>query len=51
MPSLILTAAMVPLIVIGAIIGLNVLKKLNEKIFRWIILAMTLIAAVRIFLL
>lgn len=50
LPSLILTAAMVPLIAIGAVIGLKVLKKLNEKVFRRIILAMTLIAAIRIFL-
>lgn len=48
-PNLILTAALVPLIATGAFIGFRVLKKLNEKIFRRVILAMTLVAAVRVF--
>ncbi|MDF2685162.1 MAG: hypothetical protein K0S55_343 [Clostridia bacterium] len=50
LPSLILTPLLIPVITLGAIIGFNVLKKINEKVFRRIILAMTLIAAIRIFL-
>jgi len=41
---------MVPAIAIGALIGVAVIKKINEKPFRYIILAMTAITAVRLFL-
>lgn len=48
-PSFIRTSVMLPLIVLGAVIGFAVQKKLNEKVFRTVILVMTFIAAVRIF--
>ena len=48
--TLLLTAQLLPAIAIGAVIGVVVLKKINEKAFRYIIIAMTVIAAVRLFL-
>ncbi len=48
--SLILTPVMIPVIALGALIGLKVLKKINDKVFRRIVLVMTLIAAIRIFI-
>lgn len=48
--SLIITPVMLPVIALGAVIGFKVLKKINEEIFRRIIIVMTLIAAIRLFL-
>lgn len=48
--SLILTPVLIPLITIGALIGAKVLKKINDKIFRRVVIVMTLIAAIRIFI-
>ena len=39
---------MVPAIAIGALIGVVIIKKINEKPFRYIIIAMTAITAVRL---
>lgn len=44
-----ISALMVPVITIGAVLGVYVLKKINEKFFRYMIIAMTAIAAIRLF--
>jgi len=36
----------IPLIIIGAVVGIWIVKNLQEKAYRWFIIAMTLIAAV-----
>ena len=43
-----LTASMVPAIAIGALLGMLMIKKINEKGFRYIIMGMTAIAAIRL---
>ena len=45
-----LTMGMIPFIIIGAVIGIVIIKKLNEKVFRYIIIAVTAIGAVRLLL-
>jgi len=44
--SFFLNLTTLPFIVLGAILGVWVVKKLEEKIYRWFIIAMTLVAAV-----
>jgi uncharacterized protein len=44
----ILGACMIPVITIGALLGAVVIKRLNEKPFRYIIIGMTAVAAVRL---
>jgi uncharacterized protein len=44
----ILGACMIPVITLGALLGATVIKKLNEKIFRYIIIGMTIVAAIRL---
>lgn len=46
--SLVITIFMIPVITIGAILGAFILKKINEKIFRYLVIGMTAIAAVRL---
>ncbi|MZK52026.1 TSUP family transporter [Clostridium beijerinckii] len=48
--TIFLTFSMVPAIAIGAVLGVLIIKKLNEKLFRSIILAVTAIAAIRLFI-
>ena len=48
--SLATTILMLPLITIGAILGFFTLKKINEKYFRYIVILMTAIAALRLLL-
>ncbi len=48
--SLTTTLIMIPVITIGAILGFFILKKINEKYFRYIVIVMTAIAAVRLLL-
>jgi uncharacterized protein len=48
--SLTIAACMIPAITIGAITGFIVLKKINEKYFRYLIILMTGIAALRLLL-
>ncbi len=43
-----ITAAVLPLIALGAILGYYILKKINEKIFRYIVIIMTAIAAIKL---
>jgi len=44
----ILSIGMLPVIAIGALLGMLVIKRINEKYFRYIIIGMTAIAAVRL---
>lgn len=46
--TMILTLILIPAIVIGAIFGVRVIKKINEKFFRYIIIGMTAISAIRL---
>lgn len=42
------TLMMLPVITIGAVLGFLVLKKINEKYFRYLVIAMTAVAALRL---
>lgn len=46
--SAVLTASMIPVITIGAVLGFWVIKKINEKFFRYLIIVMTTISAFRL---
>ena len=46
--SIVITVFMIPVITIGAVLGAYILKKINEKIFRYLVIGMTAIAAVRL---
>ncbi len=46
--SLALTVILIPVITLGAILGFVILKKINEKYFRYLVIAMTAIAAIRL---
>lgn len=46
--SFIITVLMIPVITIGAILGAFILKKINEKFFRYLVIGMTAIAAIRL---
>ncbi len=48
--SLLITVLMIPVITVGAILGAYILKKINEKYFRYLVIGMTAIAAVRLLL-
>ena len=48
--TLITTGIVLPAIAVGAFLGVIVIRKINEKPFRYIILAMTAITAVRLFM-
>lgn len=50
MKTTVLAAGMIPAVTIGAFLGIAVIKRLNEKPFRYIIILMTAIAAVRLLL-
>lgn len=43
-----LTLSLIPAIVVGAMLGAKVVKKLNEKAFRYIIIVMTAVSAIRL---
>jgi uncharacterized membrane protein YfcA len=45
-----LAGGMIPAITLGALLGAIVIKKLNEKPFRYIIICMTTIVAIRLFM-
>ena len=47
--TLAVAGLMIPAITIGALLGAAVIKRLNEKPFRWIIICVTAMAAVRLF--
>lgn len=42
--------AVIPAIALGAFFGIVIIKKINEKLFRYIVIGMTAIAAVRLFI-
>ena len=44
----ILNLTMVPAIILGAFIGIRIIKKFNEQVYRYFIIALTLIAAVKL---
>jgi len=48
--SLMTAVIMLPAIALGAFVGTIVIKKLNEKIFRYLIIGLTAIAAIRLFM-
>lgn len=48
--SLSIAALMLPVLVAGAILGFIVLKKINDKWFRYIVIGMTALAALRLFI-
>lgn len=46
--SLTIAGLMIPVITIGALLGFIILKKINEKYFRYLVIAMTAIAAFKL---
>ena len=44
--SFLLDLSMLPLIIVGALLGIWIVKKLDETAYRWFIIGMTMIAAV-----
>jgi uncharacterized membrane protein YfcA len=46
--SFTLTVCMIPIIILGAILGIAVIKRINEKFFRYLVMGMTAIAAIRL---
>lgn len=48
--SFTITIFMLPIIIIGAVLGFTVVKRINEKYFRYLVMGMTAIAAVRLFI-
>ncbi len=46
--SLLTALIMIPVITLGAILGAYILKKINEKYFRYLVIVMTAIASVRL---
>ncbi len=47
--TLAMAGLLIPAITLGAFLGVKVIRKLNEKLFRWIIISVTAIAALRLF--
>lgn len=50
MQLLILTAVVLPVIALGAVLGFFIVKKINEKFFRYLIIGMTALSALRLFM-
>lgn len=48
--SVTMTAVVLPMIILGAILGYYILKKINEKFFRYLVITMTGIAALKLFI-
>lgn len=48
--SMVLTGVLIPMLTIGALLGFYVIKKINEKYFRYLVIVMTAIAAIRLFI-
>ena len=46
--SLLITVIMIPIITLGAILGAFLLKKINEKFFRYLVIVMTAFAAIKL---
>ena len=47
--TVLLTGCVVPFVALGAWLGVKVLKKINEKIFRYIIITLTAVSALKLF--
>ncbi|MHB1485918.1 MAG: sulfite exporter TauE/SafE family protein [Saccharofermentanales bacterium] len=50
MHTLTITLLLIPVITIGAVLGFLILKKVNEKAFRYLVIGMTTLSAIRLFL-
>ena len=50
MQTLLMSAALIPAILVGAIIGVAVVRRVPEKPFRWLVIGMTFVAVIRLFL-
>ncbi len=48
--GLLLACGMIPVIAIGALLGVVIIKKLNDKFFRYLVMAITAVAAIRLFI-
>lgn len=48
--TVILTIVLIPAIAIGAVLGAYIVKKIDEKVFRYLIIGMTAIVSVKLFL-
>ena len=44
-----LAAVLIPAVALGALLGARIVKKINEKLFRYLVIGMTFLAAVRLF--
>jgi len=48
--SILLACSMIPAITLGALLGVVIIKKLNDKFFRYVVIAVTAIAAIKLFI-
>ncbi len=48
--TFLLDAVTIPVIILGGVLGIQIVKKLKEQTYRWFIIAMTIVAAVFMFL-
>lgn len=48
--SILLASCMIPAIALGALVGTVIINKLNDKFFRYVVIAITAIAAIRLFI-
>ncbi|WP_407307686.1 TSUP family transporter [Desulfosporosinus sp. SB140] len=48
--SISVACVMIPAIVLGALLGVVIIKRLNERFFRYVVIAITAVAAVRLFI-
>ncbi|HZK54304.1 MAG TPA: sulfite exporter TauE/SafE family protein [Desulfosporosinus sp.] len=49
-PGILLACGMIPVIAIGALLGVVIIKKFNDKFFRYLVMAITAMAAIRLFI-
>jgi uncharacterized membrane protein YfcA len=45
-PVLLMDAALIPLVVVGALVGVRVARRMKQQVFDWIVIALTIIGAV-----
>jgi len=48
MQTALLSALMIPAVLVGAVLGAMVIKRIPEKPFRWLVIVMTAVAIVRL---
>ena len=46
--TLLMSATMIPAILVGAVIGVAVVRRVPEKPFRWLVIGMTFVAVIRL---